>query len=526
MDKLLPADHRSWNRRRTHRLDHPEDIQALKAISRCLTLRLKQGSDRDPFRGRNERQNKNVKNKKYNTILLTLFSIVILTLISAKYASANTTITPLPYSLATTTGWKQQETAYGNAMLAIIGGNSLYNIDEEVGAPLTLTIWLQNRGNMWNYDNAPGACLVADLKYYDGTEHHIATSTRDCISNQGNNVFEHTFTWATTTLTDIGVEYIFHIYYTNSGNADINSYAQMAMISYNGSNPTATAIKEITGGAPLDDNAYIYLYHPTSTEVLGDFSNWGTKSYYGTDLTDYPYSKICINYGTSTETYSNCGWVGPTTNTAGYENTFALLKTHVLENGTYWANSYYYGYDGENYFLLASSSNITFTINAPQEPGSLYNEYINQLTGIGNETITTSTSPCPNTGFFSSSTISALGCELQYAMRSTINWLLIPPTSTFAFIGNEYDIIKNNFPFVLVFGIGEKVQDYIASSSYSAANIQIQLPYTPRFASTTITIFSTSSLGNSFGQTAYNAYANFVLTALGTVMIIALISMI
>jgi hypothetical protein len=215
---------------------------------------------------------------------------------SVAFANADTTITPLPYSLATTTGWKAQETTYGNALLPL--DLEQFIVDENV-EDFVLDIYLQQRtGDVWTNGNN---YFVALLGHYDGSDHDIVYSEPFYQDDTGD-IFLASFSFPTTTLTD-ALDYWFKIFYLNSATGlpvDV-SYQGLQMFSYNGSNPTATAIKEIRLAEPPVPDPALTWENPAGGLVYGSTLNWGQFSWENAPLDDYEYFNIIIAISTSTD---------------------------------------------------------------------------------------------------------------------------------------------------------------------------------------------------------------------------------
>jgi len=378
-----------------------------------------------------------------------------------------------------------------------------------------------------NYALTGGGLVYASLyEYYSGSDHLIATSTNtydtegadhDLFYPNGKDIV---FYFEPTTLED-GHDYIFHI---ADGGANVNWLRS----THQGLGYYGTWLKmEYT--APPDTTKYIYLYHPTSSEVLADFSNWGTRHYYGNANMEYPYSKICINSGPTTnpKKYSDCQWIGPLSQNFGnmsVESTWAILKNRFLSVGEYKAESILYGYDGEDYWFIASSTPITFTIDKEMPENSLYRGILEDLT------------PDPDTcypaegGWFESNYVASsteyLWCNIKNGSKSILVWLFVPGENSTSFIKDQFGKATSTFPFSLYFGMTSKIQTAISTTTQTIGGISIELAGTPRFGTTTIPLFSSSGIAVEIGQTAWNAYSNFVLIALSSAMVVALMLMI
>lgn len=132
---------------------------------------------------------------------------------------------------------------------------------------------------------------------------------------------------------------------------------------------------------------------------------------------------------------------------------------------------------------------------------------------------------CPN-GLWANLNTSAVWCHAKNAFKTSMSWLFIPTDGSLNYMRSQYETFKNTFPFVLVFGTADRITEAMATTTDYTTDLSVQLPGDRISATTTIILFSSSSLTSGWGQSAYNAYSNFVLTAVATVMIIMLIGLI
>lgn len=133
-----------------------------------------------------------------------------------------------------------------------------------------------------------------------------------------------------------------------------------------------------------------------------------------------------------------------------------------------------------------------------------------------------------NDTLIASSTWGELVCHTRNIGRA-IGWIFIKPHGpTNEYIGDAFNNFSETFPFVFVFGTANKIQEYISNSTTTSpgtTDISLIIPAYRNNPSSTFVIFSSSSMITGFGQDLYNAWSNFVLIGLGTLMIIALIMM-
>lgn len=262
----------------------------------------------------------------------------------------------------------------------------------------------------------------------------------------------------------------------------------------------------------------IRILNPTSTSVLHmSLGYTRTQTYIATGT-----PRAIVYFATSA--FSNAAFqspanaymaIYPVINSTGTstQNT-ALTKSLYTGTTTIWyekAELY-----SEDWTVFYGSSTISFTIAS-----DIYENFsTSTLANIFTPEV------CADVGFFSSSTLSQIGCEFRNALRFTGSFLFVPHTPFQNIVTDGVSEFKNTFPFVFVFGTGDLVREKIASASSTALDIQIQLSGNSKSATTTITLFSSSTMTNGFGSNFVNAYSNFVLTSLATIMVVAMIVLI
>jgi len=371
----------------------------------------------------------------------------------ASNASANTTITPLPYELATTTGWKAQEETYGNTVLPQ-DTCCFFDVNATTtGFKVILPFQSDPIAGDSIWDYSPTGVMILHMYYYSGGEIFVANSEVYVEGDPTDAIMFPEFLFTTTTL-EMGKNYFFRISVRNdTGDGSwFNLYQISHMFTYNASNPGGTAItfeSEEVEPPPPEPEFHIIWKNPENNGSVNVFEhNIGVAEYYATEA-----GFIRYLFSTSSDLSNPFYQSSPS-------------PANVLNASTTWLQGYSAG--------IFNTAWPTSTIIYAQVRYYTYLANLRTSSTIQFSLTTTSTNPF-----------------IQYPTST------IMASSTFFSGGKFADVARDRWPFAYLYDI----LDTFNSVQSSSTDVGFQLHIgNSQFGSSTITLFSSSTAGSALGQ--------------------------
>lgn len=261
---------------------------------------------------------------------------------------------------------------------------------------------------------------------------------------------------------------------------------------------------------------------PTDGETLNDFESWGVyiclnpidqQIFSITDFIEIEYRIDSLApVGVAQIWYDRIYWNDAMRGCITMANT----KGRGLYLGdmtqTWLATSTLY-YQNEPYL----TDHITFTINGP-DPFT-YASSGERISDYFDTTGTTTPDDCSeydDVGWFSSSTFAMIGCQIRSAFQRTLQWAFVPSTSIIEGFQEEFDGLKNVFPFAIFTSINTSIQNTASGIGSSSSTLNVSIPVgSSTFELITYRGDILDGFGSNFKETWFNAVLMVMILSVG-----------